>query len=169
MAMNRRRGWIAISGLSAWFSIQISGCSIMGLATGALIDANTPPFRPLVPSQVELVKPGAAVVVQLADGTAIRGVYRGVSEIAEPDAIAGEVISLEPALKVEAADGTHLIRVDQVVLIHAPTDRHAAATGFFLGLAVDVMVVAIANSPHHDAGPSCEPQPGYNPLGWSSE
>lgn len=220
--MNRRRGWIAIAGLGAIFAVHVNGCSLMGLATGAMIDAKAPRLQQIRASELVRVSPGSRVTILLDDSTFVRGTYRGSTRLAD-DAYRviyeiwrathprgpsfpeiGEPVELNPggkgafggfvaegvelesrrwgstatpfdrdgwlerrdgsrldlwevrdlalagdlpiatALRIETEGGERRIALDRVALIAASTSRHAARTGFLVGLAADAMIVAMA-------------------------
>ena len=226
--MNRRRGWIALAGLGAFFAVHIEGCSLIGLTTGAAIDANTPRFQQVSASELVRVSPGSRVTLLLHDSTRVRGVYRGATRIADDDyrivydawrahhprgasfpeigepvelkpggkgafrafvaegveiqsrrlgatsldrdgwlvrrdgsrldlleardlALAGE-LPIATALRIETDQGERRIALDRVALVDAHTVRHAALSGFLVGLAADAMVVTVVRSsaPHGD-------------------
>lgn len=56
--MERRLSWIAIAVLSALLSIQITGCSALGLMMGTASDERTPRHQQILASEVIEIEPG---------------------------------------------------------------------------------------------------------------
>jgi len=80
----RRIAWLGIIAIALFFSVQISGCSLIGLVVGFAVDQGVPKgVRVIPPHQALEVSPGARVAFHLKDGTTVSGRYLGVARIPE--------------------------------------------------------------------------------------
>jgi hypothetical protein len=60
------------------FAATFCGCSIIGLTLGSISDASQPKEMNVPSWQVDTLKNGARVEVQLRDGSSVRGTYTGI-------------------------------------------------------------------------------------------
>lgn len=65
-------------------------------------------------------------------------------------------LPLITALKMETVEGLQTIPFDEIALVRGPSERHAARTGFMIGLVFDAMlVVIVATQGPPDDYPDC--------------
>jgi hypothetical protein len=79
--VRRVRSWSIIAFLGSLFTFHVTGCSLIGLTGGAILDSRHRAPRALVPGRVERFYPGDAMVLTLKDGTRVEGVYEGPARI----------------------------------------------------------------------------------------
>lgn len=83
--MSRSSAFGLIALLGATFSIHVTGCSLVGLAGGALWDARRPRIALVPTGRVEKFHRGDRLVLILADSSRVAGVYRGAAELDRGD------------------------------------------------------------------------------------
>jgi hypothetical protein len=79
MRTDRNIAWFGIIAVALFFSVQITGCSLIGLIVGFAVDQGVPKVRLLPPHAALQVSPGARVALYLKDSTSVSGSYLGVA------------------------------------------------------------------------------------------
>jgi hypothetical protein len=76
---------------SAWLmamtalSLSISGCSVVGLGAGAMIDESKPDYKDIPGYKAGTIKKDTETTVFLRDGSQLEGKYGGLSKISPAD------------------------------------------------------------------------------------
>lgn len=128
--MRRARGWVAIALFGATFAIHVTGCSLIGLTAGSIVDATQKGSRTLPPTRFASFYPGDNMTLTLEDGDRIEGVYRGAARVPDQD-----YASRYRPWRDDDVHATGFPRLGERVSVDHPGSINGGGEGWFRGFA----------------------------------
>jgi len=71
----------AAFGIGLVMSVHVTGCTLLGGAIGAVVDASRPPHMTVDIREVARFEPGDTLILQLVDGSEAAGLYAGADRV----------------------------------------------------------------------------------------
>lgn len=144
-------------------ALQLSGCTVLGLAIGNRIDKHEIQYPQATPQTLAALEPGSQVEIMLRDGRLVQGhwLYYSPADsslvVQEPDRLATEEIGYSPQLKTNETSysdrdlrkgETRFVSLGEVALLTLQEKgKTGRIVGGLLGAGVDTAVlVALAHS-----------------------
>jgi hypothetical protein len=146
--LNKHSLRVAISALvAAVFFLNITGCSLVGLGIGAVVDSSRPSrFDARSLDQLTETSGNAEVVLVLIDSTKVYGRYEGLLRdepgpgVGKPSSDSTRVSNAARIVIRGPSEVTTAVAVDSIAQFGLAAPKHGWLVGALVGLCVDVAV-----------------------------
>jgi hypothetical protein len=130
----------------------VSGCTVIGLGTGAVVDvASAPKYEKRSASSASSIAPGTTVVLHAKDGGRTQGELLGMSR--------SHRHPREPYVVVEQENGVTGMRQAELRYVAVEQPKRAWLYGGAIGLCLDMLTIALFAAFY---------DPSYDASEWSS-
>ncbi|MGH7740661.1 MAG: hypothetical protein ACRENS_01415 [Candidatus Eiseniibacteriota bacterium] len=140
----RPRPIAAIALVGAICALLVSGCTVLGFGTGAIVDQiQTTRYDPRPPELVRGTSLKTPVVLVMRDSTEIAGRYMGVEPDETVDIAAPPGSGTDAGTRMVAileSDGTVVrVAVDSIAALAVAAPKHGKLVGTVIGLGIDIV------------------------------